>query len=98
MELVDKIIFSKEAFTDCVDFSYPGRADISLHMKYQDVIDILEQRYPKLVRTSELEYRVKFKPEKIDQTSTKRLIIGPDGFVCSDDAKSEDFDERYFRR
>ncbi|MBI2110472.1 YbaK/EbsC family protein [Candidatus Woesearchaeota archaeon] len=48
--LVAKIVFSDYLFEEDVDFSYPGRIDLSLHMKYQDAIDILLQRYPTIIK------------------------------------------------
>ena len=43
--LVEKILFADITFGDIVDFSYPGRSDISIHMKYEEAISILMQRY-----------------------------------------------------
>lgn len=47
---IGKIIFSLETYLeDPVDFSYPGRKDLSLHMSYLDAFQILEKKYPSLV-------------------------------------------------
>jgi prolyl-tRNA editing enzyme YbaK/EbsC (Cys-tRNA(Pro) deacylase) len=47
--LVEKVIFLGIQFTDYVDFSYPGRMDISIHMDYDDAISMLMNRYPKII-------------------------------------------------
>ena len=47
--LVGKIVFSSETFSDVVDFSFPGRPDISIHTRYEDIIEILRSKYPSLI-------------------------------------------------
>ena len=53
--LVSKIIFSFETLLDDpVDFSVPGRMDLSLHMAYFDAFKILEAKYPGVVEFGEV--------------------------------------------
>lgn len=54
LDLVEKIVFSSECFDREIDFSYPGRADLSLHMKYEDAISILRERYPEKIEVREM--------------------------------------------
>lgn len=47
--LVQKIIFSDEKYDDVVDFSFPGRTDISIHVDYDKTISLLMEKYPKII-------------------------------------------------
>lgn len=95
LSLVEKIIFEEEAYKGKVDFSYPGKSEVSIQMDYEDAIEMLLEKYydkieiGKISSSSTLEKRL---------FSLSPLIVGPDGFVCSSGAKSEDFDRRYFGR
>ncbi len=81
-DLVSKIIFSQEKFEDFVDFSYPGRADISLHAKYEDAIHLLSEKYPGLIMVRELKHKIDIKTEKIarlaDEYIQDTLLKGGD--------------------
>lgn len=95
LSLVEKIVFDDLDFERFVDFSYPGKSEVSLQMKYSDAIEILLEKYYDKIKIGKLES--KFIEEKI-YSSTPSLLFGPDGFICGPEAKSEDFDRRYFSR
>ncbi|PIN80608.1 hypothetical protein COV13_03320 [Candidatus Woesearchaeota archaeon CG10_big_fil_rev_8_21_14_0_10_32_9] len=44
-QLVDKLIFLPFQTQESVDFTFPGRMDISIHITYMDAFSLLKEKY-----------------------------------------------------
>ncbi len=54
--LVSKLIFTPIETEDLVDFTFPGRPDISLHMKYEDAYSIVKEKFDGIVAKFDATY------------------------------------------
>lgn len=61
LDLVGRLVFTPLETEDLVDFTFPGRPDISIHMKYKDAHDIVKSKFDGLVAvydaTQEFKYQ-----------------------------------------